>query len=825
MSGISGFDIHKMSDIIDEIQIHPTSIPDHSLLTCELLTPSMERSDNASASDVRSPPSKTYNTRAIPPDFMLDDDARAQVQQTLQRIEHAINLNTDIQCAYDEFLTVIRSEMEKRLPAKRYHDRNKTYSKYKPYWNDLLTEQWNITRESERRWLRCTGSGQEKRKLREKFCGERKVFDKLNRKFKRQYQKQERLRIHDQLCNSNQNEFWRSIGKVGLANDRQKRIPWAVVDNEGQIHTDRVTVLEKWKSDFQELYNADNVGHIPDALGYLPQTPDCSVLNEPISRFEICKAVDAAKLGKAAGVDEIPAEVLKNDSVVDMLLKFCNGCFDLGRVPTEWTRGIINPIYKPGSDDDRDPLNYRGITLISVPCKIYCSVLNARLTSWLEANDQLCDEQNGFRRGRSCEDHIYTLHTVVNDRKISRQSTYVSFIDLRKAFDTVDRTMLWFKLHRTGVRGKFYTALQSLYQDTKCTVKVNGERTPWFRVPSGVKQGCVLSPTMFSVYINDLAVRINDARLGVSVGDAILSILLYADDIALIAPDASSLQSMLDIVAEWSNTWGLSINPRKTKVVHFRNPSVPETITNFRCGEFDIEKADSYKYLGIWFDQHLRMDKAVKELAKSASRALGALFGKFIDAGGMTFDVYSKLYTTIVEPILFYASGIWGTKQHAVINAVQNKAQRFLLAVGRNTSNAAVRGDIGWSSCKIKQDIACVRLMCKIVRSDDNRILRKTMEWSSRRRKGWVASTNRIIAEIDTDNLVHNRNITTKTVVKRLSEKLYDIDKRNWREELFNDRNLPNGNKLRTYRMYKQELCTEAYVNVDIPRKHRRALA
>ena len=115
--------------------------------------------------------------------------------------------------------------------------------------------------------------------------------------------------------------------------------------------------------------------------------------------------------------------------------------------------------------------------------------------------------------------------------------------------------------------------------------------------------------------------------------------------------------------------------------------------------------------------------------------------------------------------------------------------------------------------------------MCKIIRTDDNRILRKTMEWSSRRRKGWVASTNKIIAEIDTDNLVRNRNISTKTAVKRLSEKLYDIDKRQWREEIFKDRNWPNGNKLRTYRTYKQELCAEAYVTVDIPRNHRRTLA
>ena len=128
-----------------------------------------------------------------------------------------------------------------------------------------------------------------------------------------------------------------------------------------------------------------------------------------------------AKLRKTAGIDDILAEVLKNDVAVNLLFQIISGCFNLGKVPVQWNSGIINPIFKQGSDDDRQPLNYPGITLISVPCKIYCSILNHRLSSWLENNNILCDEQNGFHRGRSCEEHIHSLYTILNDRKISKK--------------------------------------------------------------------------------------------------------------------------------------------------------------------------------------------------------------------------------------------------------------------------------------------------------------------------------------------------------------------------------------------------------------------
>ena len=101
-------------------------------------------------------------------------------------------------------------------------------------------------------------------------------------------------------------------------------------------------------------------------------------------------------------------------------------------MPTEWTKGIINPIPKSDTQDARNPLSYRGISLLSVPYKIYADILNQRLTKWLEENKLLVEEQNGYRKKQNCVEHIYTLYTIINSRKLSKQSTYVCFIDYKK---------------------------------------------------------------------------------------------------------------------------------------------------------------------------------------------------------------------------------------------------------------------------------------------------------------------------------------------------------------------------------------------------------
>ena len=189
--------------------------------------------------------------------------------------------------------------------------------------------------------------------------------------------------------------------------------------------------------------------------------------------------------------------------------------------------------------------------------------------------------------------------------------------------------------------------------NVNCAFIINDYLTPFIEVRQGVKQGCKLSPTLFALYINDLAREIKTLNLGVDIDDLQLSILLYADDISLIAPDASSLQKMLNKLCEWCSKWRLTINSEKTKIIHFRPVTLPQCNDNFSCGNSEVEITDKYKYLGFWFQENLDMKFATSDLAKSAGRALSAIYAKFKSAGGMAYDVYTKLYQSHVQPVLF----------------------------------------------------------------------------------------------------------------------------------------------------------------------------
>ena len=202
-----------------------------------------------------------------------------------------------------------------------------------------------------------------------------------------------------------------------MANVRQSNIPMECYDNDGNILHDTNEVLEQWKNDYHKCFNGeidtnylknDHLESVKACLTDYNNTmfpkPDCSSLNAPITRDEIRKSVYDMKLGKAMGCDGIPSEVLRNDCCIDLLYKIIKFSFEKGLVPGDWLKSLINPI---PNNDSRDPLSFRPITLISIPCKIYTKIINKRLSKWLEVNKTICDEQNGFRKHRSCQDHIY----------------------------------------------------------------------------------------------------------------------------------------------------------------------------------------------------------------------------------------------------------------------------------------------------------------------------------------------------------------------------------------------------------------------------------
>ena len=173
------------------------------------------------------------------------------------------------------------------------------------------------------------------------------------------------------------------------------------------------------------------------------------------------------------------------------------------------------------------PQNYRAISLISCIAKIYSSLLNSRLTSFLEDNNTLADEQNGFRCSRSCEDHVFLLSSIIDSQKHEGKSTFAAFIDISKAFDCINRNMLYLKLLKNKVNGNFYNAIVALYKETELCVQINNLKTTWFGTLQGVLQDDNLSPTLFNIYLNDFAKELKELELGVSLGNTQICILHY----------------------------------------------------------------------------------------------------------------------------------------------------------------------------------------------------------------------------------------------------------------------------------------------------------
>ena len=156
-------------------------------------------------------------------------------------------------------------------------------------------------------------------------------------------------------------------------------------------------------------------------------------------------------------------------------------------MPAEWSRGIINPILKNLGDNPRDPLNYRRITITSSVYKIYCSIPNYRLSSWIESNNILCDAQNGFRSGRCTIDHVGSLTSIIETWIKKKSDTFVAFIDFSKAYDRIHRELLWYKLSRLGISDQFFEVLKSLYNNVQCTTRINGFGTEWLDVSLALK--------------------------------------------------------------------------------------------------------------------------------------------------------------------------------------------------------------------------------------------------------------------------------------------------------------------------------------------------
>ena len=222
----------------------------------------------------------------------------------------------------------------------------------------------------------------------------------------------------------------------------------------------------------------------------------------------------------------------------------------------------------PGGSTN-DPSCYRGIAISSCLSKLFTRILFNRLEKYLENNNIICPEQIGFKRGARISDHIFTLESLIDNFFKNNKYLFACFVDLKKAFDTVNRQALLFNLNRYNIRGHFLNIIEDMYNDVSFSIRLANGITQPFQTSIGVKQGCILSSTFFSVYMNDLVEHFNLECDSVSIDGKSISCLLYADDIVLMSQSANGLQKLLDNLKLFCDQWNLKVNIQKTKVMIF----------------------------------------------------------------------------------------------------------------------------------------------------------------------------------------------------------------------------------------------------------------
>ncbi|VDI31966.1 Hypothetical predicted protein [Mytilus galloprovincialis] len=334
--------------------------------------------------------------------------------------------------------------MNDKIPKFEDNSSKKRYKHRKPYWNDNLMSLWNKMSIKEKEFTHCKGNRNTRASLRNSYIQARDIFDKTLRRTERTYRKMKAVDI-EAMTTKKPNDFWEKIRNLGPRN--HKSIPIEIVDESGNIETDEQLVLDKWRIDFENLYTGSNSDefdyeHYRTVMShkYLLETNmedplfiQNEYLNRNITLDEIHDIVMHSKSKSASGFDEIPYIVLKFPIVIETILKLFQLILDTSLIPSIWRKSVICPILKDPSSDARMPMNYRGVSLLSCISKLYSAFMNKRITFYLENEDILADEQNGFRK--ELVRIIYTLNSIVRNNK----SLFVAFIDLRKCFDFIDR--------------------------------------------------------------------------------------------------------------------------------------------------------------------------------------------------------------------------------------------------------------------------------------------------------------------------------------------------------------------------------------------------
>ena len=508
----------------------------------------------------------------IPSEALLCRDAKCKVHRN------------DINCFYKSIMSSLKQATNECIPSSI----NST-KKFIPVpgWNDYVKEQHYIARHAFKWWNLNNRplNGfiyHEMRTSRARF--------KYALRFTRNIEDTARAdSLAKDLSVGAIDGFWDNVRKLNSGNTFQAN----TIDGV----SGETDISNYWKDHFCKLLNTNYCDTILKS-SIMSKLDNVQYSNDMIISIKLIQeAVGNLECGKSAGPDGIFAESIKfAHHRIHVLLSLCFSlCLTHGYMPLDMIKTTIVPVIKNKCGNLADSNNYRPIAIATIVSKLYESTILYKCEDFLKT----CDNQFGFKRKHSTEFCIYTLKEFIDYYKQRGTTIFVTFLDASKAFDKIDFWLLFEKLITKDFPVFIIKILAYWYCHQEMHVRWGSTSTSSFHVSNGVKQGGILSPMLFNVYMDQLSIRLNRSGIGGDIGGHLINHLCYADDLCLISLSSAGMQSLLDICNSYAIEHVLTYNSNKSYSLCFKPKHIKFARPCFYLNRLEIPRVDQCKYLGI----------------------------------------------------------------------------------------------------------------------------------------------------------------------------------------------------------------------------------
>uniref|UniRef100_A0A8C7P4G4 Reverse transcriptase domain-containing protein n=1 Tax=Oncorhynchus mykiss TaxID=8022 RepID=A0A8C7P4G4_ONCMY len=513
-------------------------------------------------------------------------------------------------------------------------------------------------------------------------------------------------------CNTNSKKFWDTVKSMENKNT-SSQLPTALkIGNT--VTTDKSTIIENFNKHFSTAGHAFHLATPTPVNSTAPPTATRPSLPHfsfsQIHSADVLKELQNLDPYKSARLDNLDPFFLKLSAeiVATPITSLFNLSFVSSEIPKDWKAAAVIPLFRGG--DTLDPNCYRPISILPCLSKVFESQVNKQITDHFESHHTFSAMQSGFRAGHGCTSA--TLKVLNNILTAIDKKHYCAavFIDLAKAFDSVNHHILIGRLDSLGFSNDCLAWFTNYFSDRVQCVKSEGLLSGPLAVSMGVPQGSILGPTLFSVYINEVAL---------AAGESLIH--LYADD-TILYTSGPSLDTVLTTLQASFNAIQLSfrglqllLNTSKTKCMLFnRSLPAPTRLSNITTLDgSDLEYVDNYKHLGVWLDCKLSFQTHIKHLQSKVKSRIGFLFRNKLSFSHAAKHTLVKL---TILPILDFGDVIYKIASNTLLNkldAVYHSAIRFVTKAPYTTHHCDLYALVGWPSLHTRRQIHWLHVIYK----------------------------------------------------------------------------------------------------------------